>query len=77
MVWWLSPPVRKGQQPPWVVPDELWERIGPLLPVVRRRADHPGRKRLDDRKVLSGILFVLYTGIPWEWLPQSWVRVGG
>jgi transposase len=63
--------VRKGQQPPWIVPDELWARIGPLLPVVPRRADHPGRKRLDDRKVPCGILFVLFTGIPWEFLPQE------
>ena len=39
--------------------------------MVPRRADHPGRRRLDDRKVLSGILFVLYTGIPWEFLPQE------
>ncbi|GAB2755821.1 hypothetical protein GCM10010442_82880 [Kitasatospora kifunensis] len=46
-------------------------RIESLLPVVPRRADHPGRRRLDDRKVLSGILFVLYTGIPWEFLPQE------
>jgi transposase len=71
LVWWLSRSVRKGQQPPWIVPDELWARIGPLLPVVPRRADHPGRKRLDNRKVLSGILFVLCTGIPWEFLPQE------
>ena len=34
MVWWLSTAVRKGQQPPWIVPDELWARIEPLLPVV-------------------------------------------
>ena len=71
MVWWLGRPVRKGQQPPWIVPDEVWERIEPLLPVVPRRADHPGRKRLDNRKILSGILFVLYTGIPRELLPQE------
>jgi transposase len=71
MLWWLSRPVRKGQQPPWVVPDELWARIEPLLPKVERRYRYPGRKRLDDRKVLSGILFVLYTGIPWEFLPQE------
>ena len=71
VVWWLSTSVRKGQQPPWIVPDELWARIEPLLPVVPRRADHPGRRRLDDRKVLCGILFVLYTGIPWEFLPQE------
>ena len=32
-MWWLGPAVRKGQQPPWIVPDGLWERIGPLLPV--------------------------------------------
>ena len=63
--------MRKGQQPPWIVPDGLWERIEPLLPVVPRGADHPGRKRLADRKGLSGILFVLHTGIPWEFLPQE------
>jgi transposase len=63
--------MRRGEQPPWIVPDGLWERIEPLLPVVPRRTDHPGRTRLDDRKVLSGILFVLYTGIPWEFLPQE------
>jgi transposase len=67
----LSLAVRKGQQSPWIVPDELWARIEPLLPVVPRRADHPGRRRLDDGKVLCGILFVLYTGIPWEFLPQE------
>jgi transposase len=49
----------------------LWARIQPLLPVVPRRTDHPGRKRLEDRKVLSGILFMLYTGISWEHLPQE------
>jgi transposase len=63
--------VRKGQQLPWVVPDDLWNRIAPLLPAVPRRVDHPGRRRLDDRKALSGILFVLYTGIAWEFLPQQ------
>jgi transposase len=63
--------VRKRQQPPWIVPDDLWARIEPLLPVVPRRTDHPGRKRLDDRKVLCGILFVLDTGISWEFLPKE------
>ncbi|SDP43527.1 Transposase [Lentzea jiangxiensis] len=63
--------MRKGEQLPWIVSDELWARIEPLLPVVPRRADHPGRKRLDDRKVLCGILFVLHIGIPWEFLPQK------
>jgi transposase len=50
--------------------DALWERIQPLLPPPKpRRFRFPGRQRLDDRKVLTGILFVLKTGIPWEDLP--------
>jgi transposase len=53
------------------VDDGLWARIEPLPPVVQRRYRHPGRRRLDDRQVLSGILFVLYTGIPWRFLPQE------
>jgi Na+/melibiose symporter-like transporter len=53
-----------------LVSDELWELIEPLIPKVARRYRYPGRKRIDDRKVLSGILFVLKTGIGWEHLPQ-------
>src|SRR6266511_6007767 len=54
-----------------LVSDELWELIEPLIPKVPRRHRFPGRKRIDDRKVLTGILFVLQTGIPWEYLPQG------
>jgi transposase len=48
---------------------ELWKLIEPLLPV--RRFRHPGRKRLDDRPTLAGIMFVLRTGIAWQQLPQE------
>lgn len=51
--------------------DELWELFAPLIPEVPRRQRFPGRKRIDDRRVLTGILFVLQTGIPWESLPQE------
>jgi len=52
--------------------DELWELIEPLLPPPEpRRKKYPGRKPLDRRKVLTGILFVLKSGIPWEDLPQE------
>ncbi|GAB4255844.1 MAG: hypothetical protein Kow00122_14060 [Thermoleophilia bacterium] len=54
---------------PWVVSDELWELVEPLLPRKERRARFPGRKRLSDREALSGILFVLHTGIAWRHLP--------
>jgi transposase len=54
-----------------LVSDALWELVEPLIPVVPRRHRFAGCKRLDDRKVLTGILFVLQTGIPWEYLPQE------
>ena len=54
-----------------LVSDELWKLIEPLIPKVKRRYRYPGRRRLDDRQVLTGILFVLQTGIPWEYLPQE------
>lgn len=63
--------MRRGESPPWIVSDDLWERIEPLLPVVPRRTHNPGRKRVPDRLCLQGILFVLHTGIQWEFLPQE------
>jgi transposase len=56
---------------PWIVSDGLWERLEPLLPRRQRRFRYPGRKPLEDRLVLKGILFVLHTGIGWEHLPQE------
>lgn len=54
---------------PWIVSDELWELVEPLLPKKERRFRYPGRKRLADRQALQGILFVLQTGIAWRHLP--------
>ena len=56
---------------PWIVSDELWELVEPLLPVKERRFRYPGRKRLPDRQALQGILFVLHTGISWTHLPPE------
>jgi transposase len=52
-----------------IVTDELWEIVE--LPKVERRFRYPGRKRIPDRKALTGILYVLKSGIPWEELPQE------
>src|SRR3954462_15301794 len=55
-----------------LVTDALWERLQPLLPPPpQRRFRFPGRKPLDYRKVLTGILFVLKTGIAWDDLPAE------
>ena len=51
--------------------DELWAIVEPVLPKAVRRFRHPGRKRVPDRACLTGILFVLLTGIQWEMLPQE------
>jgi transposase len=67
----MAESVRTPKAKPWEVPDGLWERIAPLLPVRERRHRYPGRRRRDDRACLSGILFVLITGTAWEHLPQE------
>jgi transposase len=55
-----------------LVDDELWSLVSPLLPPPKPRPyGHPGRKPRDDRSVFEGIVFVLRTGIPWEWVPQQ------
>ena len=50
--------------------DEQWKRIEPLLP------EYPmtrvgGRRRVDNRRVLEGILWVLRTGARWKDLPED------
>ena len=50
--------------------DDLWELVEPLLPPPKkRRFRFPGRRRIEPRRALTGILFVLKTGIQWEDLP--------
>jgi transposase len=56
---------------PWRLPEGLWLRVLPLLPVVERRFRNPGRRRIDDRCCLEGILFVLFSGLPWEAVPEE------
>src|ERR687884_852102 len=53
-----------------LVSDELWALIVPLLPPERPKPQG-GRPRVPDRAALTGILFVLRSGIPWELLPQE------
>ena len=53
-----------------LVSDKLWETIEPLLPDEPPKPNG-GRPRVDDRAALTGIIFVLKSGIPWEMLPQE------
>jgi transposase len=54
-----------------LVDDALWEVIEPLLPPPPKRTSMRGRPRLSDRAALTGILFVLRSGLPWEMLPRE------
>ena len=44
--------------------DRQWAAIEPLLPI-----NQPGAHRVDDRRVLSGIMHVLKTGCRWQDTP--------
>jgi putative transposase len=72
----------------WRVPDELWAKIEPML----AQYDPPkrlGRKRIDQRRALDGIIYRLRSGVQWNQLPkefgddssvhrtfQRWVELG-
>ena len=53
-----------------LIPDALWEQIMPLLPpeLPRPRGGHP---RMDDRRAMEAILYVLHTDFKWNQLPRS------
>lgn len=51
--------------------DEAWTLIDPHLPRGR-----PGKPRVDDRRVISGILHVLKTGCRWRDVPAAYGAPG-
>ena len=52
--------------------DALWARLAPLIPQPRKGRGHRhGRTRVPDRAVLTGILYVLRSGVPWQMLPRE------
>jgi transposase len=54
-----------------LISDALWSRVRPLLPAkpAHPKGGHPFT--ISDRAALTGIVFVLKTGIPWEYLPRE------
>ena len=70
------------------VPEAVWKRIEPILPVPPARP-WGGRPRVPDRVVLAAIVYRLRTGCQWKALPaqfgsgstchlrfQQWVQAG-
>ena len=55
-----------------LIDDAIWARLEPLIPRRRPRRGHRhGRTPIPDRAILTGILFVLRSGIPWQMLPRQ------
>jgi transposase len=56
-----------------ILPDDLWKRLEPLIPRPKenRNVQFAGRRPSEPRQIITGILFVLRTGIPWRWLPAT------
>jgi len=63
----------KGTEPLaaiWRVPDGLWAKIEPIL-AENDPPQHMGRKRIDQRHALDGIIYRLRSGVQWNQLPQE------
>lgn len=59
-----------GIDPRYQIPDELWSRMQALLPALKPKKKR-GRPRMDDRKAMNAIYYVLRTGCQWKALPRS------
>jgi transposase len=56
-------PKRLGQD---LVPEGLWKIVEPLIPPQRERPQGGGTWQVDDRAVLTAIVYVLTTGYAWR-----------
>ena len=54
-----------------LLPDSLWQLIEPLLPALPARGPQGGRPPVPHRNCLTGILYVLWSGVPWEMVPLA------
>jgi transposase len=61
-----------------LVPDDLWDRVAPLLPPrPPRHRRYPGRLPVDDRATLRGIVYVLRTDVTWADVPTEMIGCSG
>jgi len=52
--------------------DEQWSVVERLIPKPKIRKDGKGRPRVEARRVLDGMLWILWTGAPWKALPSEY-----
>src|ERR1700709_2200861 len=63
----IQAPNRKGRIMRYELTDNEWSAIKPMLPDKPR-----GAPRVNDRRVLNGIFWVLRSGAPWRDLPERY-----
>ena len=64
-------PIRPKHPPTiWRVFDKLWQQIQPLLPPPPPKKK-PGRPRVQERRIMDGIVYVLRTGCQWKQVPKE------
>ena len=53
------------------IPDALWNQISSLLVhKPKRKKKKTGSPRMDDRKAMTAIFYIVRTGCQWKALPQ-------
>jgi transposase len=59
----------RPDRPSWVLPEEVWQAMEPLIPPRKSKEGRP--RTVNLKRVTEGIFFVLRTGIPWQALPRE------
>ena len=54
----------------WEIPDDLWEKVEPVI-LEGTPPKTTGRKRVNPRPILNGIIFRLRSGCQWNHLPKT------
>ena len=54
----------------WLMPDELWKVIQPLLGPEKKPGSN-GRPPVPQRRTMDSIFYILRTGCQWKALPRS------
>jgi transposase len=62
--------VKKEINESYKIPDSLWAEIKPFLPPEKPKPKG-GRPRMDNRKAMDAIFYILRTGCQWKALPRS------
>jgi transposase len=59
----------RTDRPSWVLPDEVWQAMEPLIPPRKSKEGRP--RTVNLQRVTEGIFYVLRTGIQWQALPRE------